>query len=77
MEVVTVYRWDYGKNTKFPIGIVLERRRTERGSNYMDLLRLARRRFAVNAVGAVHIFISLGHIRRRILPERTMDCSAG
>ena len=49
----------------------------ERGSNYNDLLRLARRRFAVNATGAVHIFIDLGHTRRTILPELTRDCSTG
>ena len=76
MQEITVYRWDYGKNTKVPIGVVLERRKTERGSNYIDLLRLARRRFAENAAGPVHIFIGLRHIRWRILPERTRDCSA-
>jgi hypothetical protein len=77
MQEITVYLWDYGKNTKVPIGIVLERRKTERGSNYIDLLRLARRRFAENAAGLVHIFIGLSHIRRSILPERIRDCSAG
>jgi hypothetical protein len=77
MQEVTVYRWDYDKNTRFPIGVVLERRNIERGSNYIDLLRLARRRFEVNAPGAGHIFIGLSHIRRRILPERTSDRSAG
>jgi hypothetical protein len=77
MQEIPVYRWDYGKNTKVPVGFVLEKRKTDRGSNYIDLLRLARRRFTVNAAGAVHIFIGLSHIRRRILPEPTMDCSAG
>jgi hypothetical protein len=76
MQEVTVYRWNYGKNTRLPIGVVLERRKTERGNNYIDLLRLARRRFGVNTAGAGHIFIGLSHNRRRILPERTSDCSA-
>jgi len=77
MQEVKVYRWDYGKNAKFSVGVVLERRKTERGSNYIDLLRLARKRFAVNAGGAGHIFIDLSHVRRRILTERTRDCEAG
>jgi len=77
MQEITVYRWDYGKNMKVPIGVIFEKRKIERGTNYIDLLRLAQRRFAVNAAGAVHIFIGLSHIRRRILPERTSDCSMG
>lgn len=77
MQEIPVYRWDYGKNTKVPVGVVFEKRKTERGSNYIDLLRLARRRFAANAAGAVNIFIGLGHIRRRILPELTRECSTG
>jgi len=77
MQEITVYRWDYDKNTKVPIGVVLERRKTDRGSNYIDLFRLARRRFGANAAGAGHIFIGLSHIRRRTLPERTSNGLAG
>ncbi|HEX2695805.1 MAG TPA: hypothetical protein VHP61_08610 [Acidobacteriota bacterium] len=77
MREITVYRWDGGRKTKDPIGVVFEKRKTERGSNYIDLLRLARRRFAVNAAGAVHIFIDLSHTRRTILPERTSNSSTG
>ncbi len=77
MQEIPVYRWDYGKDTKVPIGSVLEKRKTERGSNYIDLLRLARRRFAENGTGAGPIFISLSHLRRRIVSERAEGRSAG
>ena len=77
MREVTVYRWDNVRNTKDPIGVVIEKRKTERGNNYLDLLRLARRRFSVQAGDAVHIIIDLGHTRRTILPELARDCSAG
>ena len=77
MREITVYRWDEGRKTKDPIGVVFEKRKKERGSNYIDLLRLARRRFAMNAATAVHIFIDLGHTRRTILPDLTSNCSTG
>jgi hypothetical protein len=77
MPEITVYRWDEGRKAKDPIGVVFERRKIERGSNYIDLLRLARRRFAADAAGAVHIFIDLGYTRQRILPELTGNCSTG
>ena len=77
MQEIPVYRWDYDKDTKVPIGVVSEKRKIERGSNYIDLLRLARRRFAKSGAGAGPIFISLSHIRGRIHTERPGDCSAG
>jgi hypothetical protein len=77
MRAVTVYRWDDGRKTKDSIGVVFEKRKTERASNYFDLLRLARRLFAVNTADTVHIIIDLSHTRRTILPELTSDCSAG
>jgi hypothetical protein len=77
MRAVTVYRWDNGRRTKDPIGVVFEKRKTERASNYLDLLRLARRLFAVNAADAVHIIIDLSHPRRTFLPELTSTCSTG
>lgn len=75
MREITVYRWDEVRKTKDPIGVVFERRKTERRSNYIDLLRLARRRFAVSAAGSVHVFIDPGHSRPRILPELARDFS--
>ena len=77
MRAVTVYRVDYGRKTKDPVGVVFEMRKTERANNYNDLLRLARRLFAVDTSDAVHIVIDVSHSRRTTLPERTRDCSAG
>jgi hypothetical protein len=77
MQEITVFRWDYDKNTKVPIGVVLERRKTERGSNYIDLLRLARRLFALDTADAVHVLIDVGQGRQAYLPEMNSGCSAG
>jgi hypothetical protein len=81
MRAVTVYRLDYGSNTRYhtrhPIGSVLEQRIYERGNNHKDLLRLARRLFALDTTDAVHIVIEVSQARRAILQERTRDCSAG
>ena len=77
MRAVTVYRMDYVRKTKDPIGVVFERRKAERTGNYNDLLRLARRLFAVGTADAVHIALDASDARRTIFPERTRDCSAG
>ena len=77
MRAVTVYRVDYDRKTKDPIGTVLEKRKAERGHNYHDLLRLARRLFASDTADALHILIDVRYAREAILPERTMDCAAG
>jgi hypothetical protein len=76
MRAITVYRVDYGRKTKDPIGIVLEQRKTERGNNYKDLLRLARRLFAADAADAVHIVIDASQARRACPPEQNKDCAA-
>ncbi|MCR4310708.1 MAG: hypothetical protein NUW14_11955 [Deltaproteobacteria bacterium] len=77
MRAVTVYRVDSGRKTKDPIGVVLEKRKTERANNHNDLLRMARRLFASDTADAVHIIIDVNHARRASLPEVTSDCSAG
>ena len=77
MRAVTVYRVDYGRKTKDPIGVVIEMRKTDRASNYNDLLRLARRLFALDTADALHIIIDVSQSRRAILPERARDCSVG
>jgi hypothetical protein len=81
MRAVTVYRLDDSSNfsyhTRHPIGSVLELRIYERVNNYKDLLRLARRLFALDTADAVHIVIDVSQARQAILPERTRDCSAG
>ena len=77
MRAVTVYRVDYGRETKDPIGTVMEKRKTERAHNHHDLLRLARRLFALDTEDALHIVIDVRHAREAILPERIMDCATG
>jgi len=68
MRAVTVYRLDYGSNTRYhtrhPIGSVLEQRNHERVNNDNDLLRLARRLFALDTADAVHIVIEVSQARR-------------
>ena len=59
MRPVTVYRVDFGWKTKDPIGVVLEKRKTERSNNNYDLLRLARRLFASDTVDAADIIIDV------------------
>lgn len=75
MRAVTVYRLDFGSNTGYrtrqPIGTVLELRKNERGNNYSDLLRMARRLFASDAADAVHIAIDVSQARQAYLPETT------
>ena len=81
MRAVTVYRLDYGSNTGYPtrrpIGSVLELRKNQRVNNYNDLLRLARRLFALDPADAVHIVIDVDQARRVYLPELTRDWAAG
>ena len=77
MRAVTVYRVDYGRKTKDPIGAVLEMRTTERAHNYHDLLRLARRLFALDTADALHIIIDVSQARPACLPELARECSAG
>ena len=81
MRAVTVYRLDYGRNTGYrtrhPIGSVLELRKHERVNNYNDLLRLARRLFALDSMDAVHIAIDVSQSRQAYLPELTRDVAVG
>ncbi|MBE0568788.1 MAG: hypothetical protein IH577_03835 [Deltaproteobacteria bacterium] len=77
MRAITVYRVDYARKAKYPVGVVLEQRQMERGENYKDLLRLARMTFALDTADAVHIVIDASQARRPYLPEQTRDCSAG
>jgi hypothetical protein len=81
MRAVTVYRLDYDSNTGYrarhPIGAVLELRNYERVNNDMDLLRLARRLFALDAADAVRIVIDVDRARRAYLPEMIGNYAAG
>jgi len=64
MRAVTVYRMDYGRKIKDPVGVVLEQRKTERTNNYNDLLRLAQRLFALDTADAVNIVIDVRQARQ-------------
>ena len=64
MRAVTVYRMDYGRMIKDPVGVVLELRKTERTNNYNDLLRLAQRLFALDMEDAIHIVIDVRQARQ-------------
>jgi len=66
---------DYTMKTKYPLGVVLEQRKTERVNNYNDLLRLARRTFALDTADANNIIIDVSQARRAYLPEQARDCS--
>ncbi|MFZ2224927.1 MAG: hypothetical protein WAV26_09620 [Candidatus Deferrimicrobium sp.] len=55
----------------------MEQRIYERGNNYKDLLRLARRLFALDTADADHVLIDVGQGRQAYLPARAMDFAAG
>jgi hypothetical protein len=76
MQMVTVYRMDYVRKTKYPIGVVLERRETERRHNYEDMLRLARRLFALAPADFANIVIDVSQVRRTF-PEQHRGARPG
>lgn len=51
----TVYRLDREKKTRVPVGTILERRKDERGSNLVGLLRLARKTFVSSPEDSLQI----------------------
>jgi len=55
MRTVTVYRVDYVKKARVPIGEVQERRKKDRGGNLLGLLRLARKTYGTDPDDAIHI----------------------
>ena len=81
MRTVTVYRLDYDSNngypTRCPIGAVVELRKYERVNNYFDLLRMARRLFAVDTTDVSRIVIDMDKTRQEYLQEMTGNCAAG
>jgi len=52
-------------------------RKYERVNNYKDLLRLARRFFALDTADAEHVLIDVDQGRQAYLPGLTRNCSAG
>ncbi|MBE0569355.1 MAG: hypothetical protein IH576_01815 [Deltaproteobacteria bacterium] len=76
MRAIKVYRLDFIRKTKDQVGVVMERRETERTNNFADLLQMARRLFAVDTADGVHIILDVSQARKAILPERTGECFA-
>jgi hypothetical protein len=68
MRAVTVYRVDYGRKTRLPVGVVIEQRTTERRNNSKDLWLLARRLFGLNSSDAVQIVIDVNQARQAASP---------
>ena len=58
MKAYTVYRYDYNRQVREPIGMVLERRERDRGNNEEGLLKLAQRKYFTWS-GDSHISIAL------------------
>lgn len=59
MRTITVYRVDYVRKSKVPIGWVEERRKKSRGDNLIGMLRVARKTFALSLEDALHIAIDV------------------
>jgi len=57
MRSFTVYRFDYVRRTREPVGKLMERRSEERGKNTTDLLRLAQRIYSTSPLDS-HIVIT-------------------
>ena len=64
MRTVTVYRVDYVKKTKVPIGEIWERRKKTRDGNLFGLLVLARKIYGKGPEDAFHIAVDYREARR-------------
>jgi hypothetical protein len=53
----TVYRFDYIRQVREPVGKLVERRRAERRNNAEDLLRLAQRLYSASSLDS-HLVIA-------------------
>jgi len=53
----TVYRFDYIRQSREPVGKLVERRSKERGKNTEDLFRLAQRLYSTSALDS-HVVIT-------------------
>jgi hypothetical protein len=56
MKTYTVYRFDYTRQEREPVGKLLERRIKDRGNNTEALLRLARKLYSTSSLDS-HIVI--------------------
>ena len=57
MKIYTVYRFDYTRQVREPVGTLIERRRAERRNNIADLLRLAQKLFNRSSLDS-HVVIT-------------------
>jgi len=57
MKTYTVYRFDYIRHVREPVGQLMERRSKERGNNNEDLLRLAQRLYSRSSLDS-HVVIT-------------------
>ncbi len=60
MDSVMVYRLDRETKAKVPLGVLVERRKSERGQNVIGMLRRARKEFAETQEDSPNIFIEYG-----------------
>jgi len=58
MKTIQVYQVDYVRKSRRPIGVIEERRESDRADNGAGLLRLARRKFAASADEAFRIIVN-------------------
>jgi hypothetical protein len=77
MRTVTVYRVDYMKKTRVPIGGVQERRKKDRGGNLLGLLRLARKTYGIDPEDAIHIAVDNREARRDGIPPNAFLPDSG
>jgi len=57
MKSYTVYRFDYNRQLREPVGQLMERRSEDRGKNTEDLLRLAQRLYSASSLDS-HVVIT-------------------
>jgi len=58
MQTVMVYRLDNETKAKVPLGVLIDRRKSDRGDNVIGMLRMARKEFAETERESANIFIS-------------------
>lgn len=78
MTPYTVYRFDYVRQVREPIGYLMERRSKERRNNAEDLLRLAQKIYSTSSLDS-HIIITRGisHLSRFIENPVAASTTAG
>jgi hypothetical protein len=57
VKAYTVYRYDYNRHVREPVGMVLERRKGDRGNDIEGLLKLAQKLYSTSSLDS-HIVIS-------------------